>query len=107
MPSSPLNARAIPLSAIVLLAIAVHAPLLLMQIPLGSYDATPMEMASAYTVFTNGGQRITPTMIRSVRDAGGDVLDNFQPEKSQRSGIRLLENFAAIVKSAAEPGASS
>src|SRR5262249_56422263 len=24
---------------------------------LGSYDATPMEMASAYTVFANGGQR--------------------------------------------------
>jgi penicillin-binding protein 1B len=50
---------------------------------LGSYDATPMEMASAYTVFTNGGQRITPFMIRSVRDAGGDVLDNYQPQKTQ------------------------
>ncbi len=50
---------------------------------LGSYDATPMEMASAYTIFTNGGQRITPTMIRSVRDAGGDVLDNYQPQKTQ------------------------
>ena len=50
---------------------------------LGSYDATPMEMASAYTVFTNNGQRIMPTMIRSVRDAGGDVIDNFQPQRSQ------------------------
>jgi penicillin-binding protein 1B len=50
---------------------------------LGSYDATPMEMASAYTVFTNGGQRITPIMVRSVRDAGGDVLDNYQPQKTQ------------------------
>src|SRR4051812_25282732 len=39
MQSSPIHTRAIPLSAIVLLAIAVHAPLLLMQIPLGSYDA--------------------------------------------------------------------
>ena len=42
-----------------------------------------MEMASAYTIFTNNGQRITPTMIRSVRDANGDVIDNFQPQKSQ------------------------
>jgi penicillin-binding protein 1B len=50
---------------------------------LGSYDATPMEMASAYTVFTNDGQRITPTMVRSVRDANGDVVDNFQPQKTQ------------------------
>ena len=50
---------------------------------LGSYDATPLEMASAYTVFTNGGQRVWPTMIRSVRDPNGDVLDNYQPQKSQ------------------------
>src|SRR5437016_662327 len=39
---------------------------------LGAYDATPLEMAGAYTVFTNGGQRIIPTMLRSVRDANGD-----------------------------------
>lgn len=50
---------------------------------LGSYDATPMEMASAYTVFTNSGQRMTPTMIKSVRDPNGDVMDNYQPQKSQ------------------------
>lgn len=50
---------------------------------LGSYDATPMEMASAYTVFSNGGTRITPIMVRSVRDPNGDVVDNFEPQKSQ------------------------
>jgi penicillin-binding protein 1B len=50
---------------------------------LGSYDATPMEMASAYTVFANGGTRINPIMLKSVRDPNGDVVDNFQPQKSQ------------------------
>ncbi|HET9184280.1 MAG TPA: PBP1A family penicillin-binding protein [Candidatus Angelobacter sp.] len=50
---------------------------------LGSYDATPMEMASAYTVFANGGTRITPLMLKSVRDPNGDVIDNFQPQKTQ------------------------
>jgi penicillin-binding protein 1B len=50
---------------------------------LGSYDATPMEMASAYTVFADGGTRITPIMLNSVRDPNGDVVDNFQPQKSQ------------------------
>ena len=50
---------------------------------LGSYDATPMDMASAYTIFTNDGQRITPTLVRSVRDANGDIVDNFQPQKTQ------------------------
>src|SRR5882724_10163920 len=50
---------------------------------LGSYDATPMEMASAYTIFTNGGQRIMPLMVRSVRDANGDIIDNYQAQKNQ------------------------
>ena len=50
---------------------------------LGSYDATPMEMASAYTVFSNGGQRISPIMVKSVRDPKGDVLANYDPQTSQ------------------------
>lgn len=50
---------------------------------LGSYDATPMEMASAYTVFANEGQRIMPIMVSSVRDANGDIIDNYQPQKTQ------------------------
>src|SRR5437763_2883974 len=48
MQSSPIHTRTIPLSAIVLLAIAVHAPLLLMQIPLGSYDANTHIFFSAH-----------------------------------------------------------
>ena len=50
---------------------------------LGSYDATPMEMASAYTVFSNNGQRINPIMLRSVRDANGDILANYEAQKTQ------------------------
>lgn len=33
------NSRALPLSVILLIALAVHGPLLLMQVPAGSYDA--------------------------------------------------------------------
>ena len=50
---------------------------------LGSYDATPMEMASAYTVFSNNGQKVTPILLRSVRDATGNVIDNFQAQRTQ------------------------
>ncbi|HEY6967772.1 MAG TPA: PBP1A family penicillin-binding protein, partial [Candidatus Angelobacter sp.] len=50
---------------------------------LGAYDASPMEMASAYTVFSNSGQRITPIMVKSVRDASGNVIENDQPQKTQ------------------------
>src|SRR5215467_15209303 len=47
--TSPQSDRVAPLSAIVLLAAAVHAPLLLMQLPLSSYDAnTHIFFASHY-----------------------------------------------------------
>src|SRR5215510_550035 len=50
---------------------------------LGAYDASPMEMASAYTIFSNAGQRITPIMVKSVRDTSGNVIQNYQPQKTQ------------------------
>jgi len=48
---------------------------------LGAYDATPLEMAGAYTVFANQGVRATPMMIKSVRDAKGEVIEDFKVQK--------------------------
>ncbi len=48
---------------------------------LGSYDATPLDMTAAYTVFANAGVRISPVMVNSVRNAAGDVVMDFKPEK--------------------------
>src|SRR6185503_10839431 len=42
-----------------------------------------IDMTSAYTVFANGGLRISPTMINSVRNAEGDVVVDFKPETQQ------------------------
>jgi penicillin-binding protein 1B len=48
---------------------------------LGSYDATPIDMAAAYTVFANQGVRVSPVMITSVRDAKGEVIQDFQAQR--------------------------
>ncbi len=50
---------------------------------LGAYDASPLDMAGAYTVFANGGLRISPLLIDSVRNAKGDMVLDFKPEKRQ------------------------
>jgi penicillin-binding protein 1B len=50
---------------------------------LGAYDATPVDMAAAYTVFSNGGLRISPLVVNSVRNGKGDVVVNFAAEKRQ------------------------
>jgi len=50
---------------------------------LGSYDATPLDMAAAYTVFSNNGIRLSPTMVKSVRTATGDPVLNFNSDTKQ------------------------
>ena len=50
---------------------------------LGSYDATPLDMAAAYTSFANNGERLSPVLVNSVRNAKGDVLANFKPDQRQ------------------------
>src|SRR4030088_2926402 len=50
---------------------------------LGSYDATPMDMAGAYTAFANNWSRLSPTLVNSVRNAKGDVVANFNTDQRQ------------------------
>ncbi|MGI8771732.1 MAG: transglycosylase domain-containing protein [Acidobacteriaceae bacterium] len=48
-------------------------------VALGAYDATPIDMAGAYTVFANNGVKIAPWMLASVRSANGDVVSDYTP----------------------------
>jgi len=50
---------------------------------LGSYDASPLDMAGAYTVFSNNGVRLSPILLRSVRNAKGDVISNYNTDQRQ------------------------
>ncbi len=50
---------------------------------IGSYDATPLDMAGAYTVFSNGGVHIDPWMLASVRTPTGDIIDDYSPATRQ------------------------
>jgi penicillin-binding protein 1B len=56
---------------------------------LGAYDATPVEMAGAYTAFANEGIRVSPILVSSVRNAKGDVVQDFNPEKRQVMDPRI------------------
>jgi len=50
---------------------------------LGAYDATPVDMTAAYTSFANGGMRLSPVFVNSVRNSKGDIILNFGAEKKQ------------------------
>jgi len=43
-------------------------------VALGAYEATPLEIAGAYTMFANHGMMVHPTTISTVRSRDGEVL---------------------------------
>jgi penicillin-binding protein 1B len=53
------------------------------SVAIGTYNATPIDMAGAYTVFANGGVHLKPWMLASVRNANGDIVADYSPEAKQ------------------------
>ncbi len=53
------------------------------SVSLGAYDASPLDMAGAYTVFANGGVHLTPWLLSSVRSATGNVVADYTPDAKQ------------------------
>jgi penicillin-binding protein 1B len=53
------------------------------SVAIGTYNATPIDMAGAYTVFANSGVHINPWMLASVRNASGDIVADYSPEAKQ------------------------
>lgn len=55
---------------------------------LGAGSVTPMQMATAYSVFANGGYRVAPYLVTRVTDRDGKVLSEVKPpalDESQRA----------------------
>jgi penicillin-binding protein 1B len=50
---------------------------------LGAYDATPVDMAAAYTAFANSGVRISPILVNSVRNAAGDMVLDLKTDQRE------------------------
>lgn len=50
---------------------------------IGTYGATPLQLAGSYTVFANNGVHLTPWMLASVRNANGDIVSDFAPDARQ------------------------
>ena len=63
---------------------------------LGAGSVTPIQMASAYSVFANGGYKVAPTLIAKITDSKGRVL--VEPTvTSLTESMRTLEARNAFV----------
>ena len=71
---------------------------------LGAYDASPLDMAAAYTVFANGGSRVDPILLHSVRASNGDVLQDFQTDTRQVLDPRIAYLMTSMMESVINNG---
>ncbi len=74
------------------------------SVALGSYGATPLDMAGAYTTFANGGVRIDPWFVASVRSATGDVLNDYPPNSKPILDPRVAYLTLALMENVVNAG---
>jgi len=63
---------------------------------LGTGAVTPLQMASAYSVFANGGYRVNPMLIRKITDSKGRML-NEAPTPVLDESMRTIDARNAFV----------
>jgi penicillin-binding protein 1B len=69
------------------------------SIALGAYEVTPLEIAGAYTVFTNNGDLVKPSFIKTIRDQhGADIFE----ETPKRTPHALDPRVAYLVENMLE-----
>ncbi|WP_136417063.1 penicillin-binding protein 1A [Herbaspirillum sp. ST 5-3] len=64
---------------------------------LGTGSVTPLQMASAYSVFANGGYQVTPHLINKVVNAQGKVLVESKPAIAGDESGRVLDQRNAFI----------
>ena len=73
-------------------------------IALGAYDASPLEMSGAYTVFSNGGVRESPLMLKSIRDAHGAMLNDYHNESKDALDPRVAYVMTTMMQAVVDSG---
>lgn len=74
---------------------------------LGTWEASPLDVASAYTVFANGGVRPTPYIIENIADNSGQKL--FYSKRSSRRAYTPQASAATskLLQQVTKPGGTA
>lgn len=81
------------------------------SVALGSYDATPLDMAGAYTIFANEGSYIRPTWVKAIYDQSGNPIFESKIEKKKvldaRVAYVMVNMMEEVVRSGTAAGIRS
>jgi penicillin-binding protein 1A len=75
-----------------------HPPYLTMA--LGAGSVTPWQMATAYSVFANGGFKVSPYVVREIRDEKNQVLAHSAETPAGDESIRVIDPRNAFMMDA-------
>ncbi len=71
---------------------------------LGSASLTPLEMAVAFSAFGNGGYRVSPFLVREIRDDEGEILFTTKGKKQRVLSEETANGIRNILVKAVESG---
>ena len=74
-----------------------HPPYLTMA--LGAGNVTPLQMVGGYSVFANGGFRVTPHFIVRIEDLKGNVITQARPAQAGETAERAIDARNAFIMS--------
>src|SRR5271156_5693431 len=77
------------------------------SVAIGTYSATPIDMAGAYTVFANNGVHLNPWMLASVRSTNGDIVSDFSSEGKQVLDPRVAYLTQSLLEGALNYGTAA
>jgi penicillin-binding protein 1B len=77
------------------------------SVAIGSYDASPLDMAGAYTIFSNGGVHLDPWLLASVRSSNGDIVADYSPSSHQVLDPRVAYLTTSMMEAAINGGTGS
>jgi len=77
------------------------------SVAIGTYNATPIDMAGAYTTFANSGVHLKPWILASVRNAQGDIVADFAPEARQVLDPRVAYLTQSLLEGVVARGTAS
>jgi penicillin-binding protein 1B len=71
---------------------------------LGSFEATPLEMATAYNVLANGGLKVEPVTVLSVTDEKDRPLEEHKPKTPRVARLESTYLVTAMMRSVLNGG---
>lgn len=78
---------------------------------LGAYEVTPLDIAAAYTVFSNEGTWVQRNLIREIRSADGSLIHQYQPVTRQvldpRVAYMIVNLMEEVLRSGTGAGVRS